>query len=209
MKVILTEKVASLGNVGEVVNVSAGHARNFLIPNNKAVLADDSNKAQMNHYNKMLAKKVSEEKSAAEAVAKQLNGLNLDLIKKVGSNGRLFGTVTTTELSKILADKGIEVEKRVLSVDNPIKAVGSYTVKAKLFNGVEAEFGVKVEMDPKQAEELKKKAEAAAKKKAAKAEADAAAKEAGETAEGEEAKENQPLTDEQKLAKEADELLRS
>ncbi|MCF8059670.1 MAG: 50S ribosomal protein L9 [Bacteriovoracaceae bacterium] len=201
MKVILTEKVASLGNVGEVVNVSAGHARNFLIPNNKAVLADDANKAQMSHYNKMLAKKVGEEKSAAEAIKTKLDGLSIELIKKVGSNGRLFGTVTTTELSSILAEKGIEVEKRVLSVDNPIKALGSYTVKAKLFSGVEAEFGVKVDIDPKQAEELKKKAEAAAKKKLAKAEA-------GEEENGE-AKENQPLTDEQKLAKEADELLRS
>ena len=208
MKVILTEKVASLGNVGEVVNVSAGHARNYLIPNQKAVLADESNKAQMEHYNKMLAKKVGEEKSAAEATAKQLNGMNIELIKKVGSNGRLFGTVTTTELSKILSEKGLEVEKRVLTVDNPIKAVGTYTVKAKLFSGVESEFTVKVEMDPKQAEEMKKKAEAAAKKKKAKAEADAAnAEEGGE--ENAEAKENQPLTDEQKLAKEADELLRS
>lgn len=207
MKVILTEKVASLGNVGEVVNVSAGHARNFLIPNNKAVLADGSNKAQMEHYNKMLAKKVAEEKSEAEAVAKKLNGMNIELIKKVGANGRLFGTVTTTELSKILAEKGIELEKRVLTVDNPIKAVGTYNVKAKLFSGVESEFVVKVDMDPKQAEEMKKKAEAAAKKKKAKAEADAANAEAGE--ENGEAKENQPLTDEQKLAKEADELLRS
>jgi large subunit ribosomal protein L9 len=207
MKVILTEKVASLGNVGEVVNVSAGHARNYLIPNKKAVLADESNKAQMEHYNKMLGNRVAEEKAAAESTAKKLNGMNIELIKKVGANGRLFGTVTTTELSKILAEKGIDVEKRVLTVDNPIKAVGSYNVKAKLFSGVESEFTVKVEMDPKQAEELKKKAEAAAKKKKAKAEADAAGAEAGE--ENGEAKENQPLTDEQKLAKEADELLRS
>lgn len=204
MKVILTEKVASLGNVGEVVNVSAGHARNFLFPQNKAVLADESNKAQMEHYNKMLGKKVAEEKSAAETVQKKLSGLNLDLVRKVGSNGKLFGAITTTELSKLLSEKGIEVEKRVLTVDNPIKSVGSYNVTAKLFSGVEAVFSVKVEMDPKQAEELKKKAEAAAKKKKAKAEAQAEGSE-----ENTEDKENQPLTDEQKLAKEADELLRS
>jgi len=204
MKVILTEKVASLGNVGEVVNVSAGHARNFLFPQNKAVLADESNKAQMEHYNKMLGKKVAEEKSAAETVQKKLSGLNLDLVRKVGSNGKLFGAITTTELSKLLSEKGIEVEKRVLTVDNPIKSVGSYNVTAKLFSGVEAVFSVKVEMDPKQAEELKKKAEAAAKKKKAKAEAQTEGSE-----ENTEDKENQPLTDEQKLAKEADELLRS
>lgn len=210
MKVILTDKVASLGNVGEVVNVSAGYARNFLIPNSKAVLADESNKAQMNHYNRMLTKKMDEQKSEAQAVAKKLNGTKLELIKKVGSNGRLFGTVTTVELSKELAAKGIEVERRILSVDNPIKSVGTYTVTAKLFTDVEANFTVKVDMDPKQAEELKAKAEAAAKKKKAKAEA-AEAGEGAEGAEGEsaEGEEKQPLTDEQKLAKEADELLRS
>ncbi len=203
MKVILTEKVASLGNVGEVVNVSAGYARNFLIPGNKAVLADQSNKAQMEHYQKMLGKAVAAEKAAAEAVKKQLGGLKLDLIKKVGGNGKLFGAVTTSELSAILAEKGIEVEKRVITLETPIKALGTFTAKAKLFSGVECEFTVKVEIDPAQAEELKQKAEAAAAKKAAKAEA---GEDAEQTAEGEE---NQPLTEEQKLAKEADELLRS
>ncbi len=205
MKVILTEKVSSLGNVGEVVNVSAGYARNFLIPGNKAVLADESNKAQMEHYQRMLGKAVAADKAAAEATKKQLDGLQLDLIKKVGGNGKLFGAVTTSELSTLLAGKGIEVEKRVITLDTPIKATGVFTAKAKLFSGVESEFTVKVEMDPAQAEELKKKAEAAAAKKKAKAEAADEATE-GESAEGEE---KQPLTDEQKLAKEADELLRS
>lgn len=207
MKVILTERVSSLGNVGEVVNVSAGYARNFLIPGNKAVLADESNKAQMEHYQRMLGKAVAEEKAAAQAVKKQLDGLQLELIKKVGGNGKLFGAVTTSELSTILAGKGIEVEKRVITLETPIKATGLFNAKAKLFSGVESEFTVKVEMDPAQAEELKKKAEAAAAKKKAKAEAsDAEAASEGETAQEEE---NQPLTDEQKLAKEADELLRS
>ncbi|MCR9205258.1 MAG: 50S ribosomal protein L9 [Halobacteriovoraceae bacterium] len=209
MKVILTEKVASLGNVGEVVNVSAGHARNFLFPQNKAVLADESNKAQMEHYNKMLGKKVAEEKGAAESIKKKLDGLSMDLVRKVGSNGKLFGAITTAELTRLLAEKGVEIEKRILTVDYPIKSVGSYNVTAKLFQGVEAAFSVKVEMDPKQAEEIKKKAEAAAKKKKAKAEAKAEEGEGEGSEENAEAKENQPLTDEQKLAKEADELLRS
>ena len=160
MKVILTEKVSSLGNVGEVVNVSAGYARNFLIPNKKAVLADEANKAQMGHYQKMLGKKVEAEKSAAESVAKQLNGLKLELIKRVGGNGKLFGAVTTTELSKELSGKGIEVEKRVITLETPIKALGTYNAKAKLFSGVESEFTVNVVIDPVQAEELKAKAEA-------------------------------------------------
>lgn len=206
MKVILTEKVSSLGNVGEVVNVSAGYARNFLIPGSKAVLADESNKAQMEHYQKMLGKAVAADKAAAVAIKKQLDGLQIELIKKVGGNGKLFGAVTTSELSTLLAGKGIEVEKRVITLETPIKATGLFNAKAKLFSGVESEFSVKVEMDPVQVEELKKKAEAAAAKKKIKAEAAESEAAEGETDQKEE---NQPLTDEQKLAKEADELLRS
>jgi large subunit ribosomal protein L9 len=202
MKVILTEKVTSLGNVGEVVNVSAGYARNFLIPGDMAVVADESNKAQMNHYNKMLGKKVDEQKNAALAVKKQLEGLALTFIKKAGADGRLFGAVTTVELSKELATQGVEVERRILSVDKPIKAVGSYKVSAKLFEGVQAEFDVKVEMDPKQIEEMKLKAIAAEKRKKEKAEA------AANVVEDPETEEKRPLTDEEKLSKEADALLR-
>lgn len=205
MKVILTEKVATLGNVGEVVNVSAGYARNFLLPQRKAVVADESNTAQMNHYNKMLGKKVAEEKSAAEGLKGQLDGLTLDFVKKAGVDGRLFGAVTTQEISAELEKKGIAVERRVIILENPIKGLGTFGAKAKLFNGVEAAFNVKVEMDPKQAEELKKKAEAAAakKKKQAEAKADEATSEEGEPTEKKE------LTDDEKLAQEADALLRS
>lgn len=170
MKVILTERVKSLGNVGEIVNVSSGYARNFLIPGNKAVLADDGNTKQMADMEKMLAKKVAAEKSAAEEVAKSLSGKTITLVKKVGGNGSLFGTVTNTELAKELEKDGITIERRLIQIDTPIKTLGTYDITAKVFKGVEATFKVKVEIDPKQAEEMKKKQAAAAKKKAAKAE---------------------------------------
>jgi large subunit ribosomal protein L9 len=169
MKVILTERVKSLGNVGEIVNVSSGYARNFLIPGNKAILADDGNTKQMADYEKMLAKKVAEEKSAAEKVAKELSGKTVTLVKKVGGNGSLFGTVTNTELAKELEKEGILIERRLIQVDTPIKTLGTFDITAKVFKGVEATFKVKVEIDPKQAEEMKKKQAAAAKKKATKA----------------------------------------
>lgn len=169
MKVILTERVKSLGNVGEIVNVSSGYARNFLIPGNKAILADDGNTKQMADYEKMLAKKVAEEKTAAEKVAKELSGKTVTLVKKVGGNGSLFGTVTNTELAKELEKEGILIERRLIQVDTPIKTLGTFDITAKVFKGVEATFKVKVEIDPKQAEEMKKKQAAAAKKKATKA----------------------------------------
>lgn len=186
MKVILTENVKSLGNVGEIVNVSPGYARNNLIPARKAILADASNKKQMADMEKMLAKKVAEQKAEAEAVAKKLNGLTITLIKKVGGNGSLFGTVTNTEIAKELAKQDIEIERRLIVIETPIKALGSYEIKAKVFKDVDATFNVKVEIDPKQAEEMKKKQEAAAKKKAAKAdktETEANAEDAAEATE--------------------------
>lgn len=183
MRVILTEKVRTLGNIGEIVNVSQGYARNYLFPKGVAILADDSNKKVLENQRKALEKKILEQKAAAEIVANKLNGLTIELIKKVGLNGKLFGAVTNLELSKELEARDFDIERRVIQIDNPIKSTGEYEIVAKLFTGVEAKFNVKVIMDPKQAEELKKKAEAAAARKKAKAEK-AAAEEAEAAAEG-------------------------
>lgn len=166
MKVILTNKVKSLGNIGEIVNVSQGFARNYLIPNRLAKLADEGNAKQMADYQKMLAKKVAEEKAAAEEVAKKLSGLTVNLTKKIGGSGKLFGTVTNGELAKELEKLGVAVERRLITIENPIKSLGQFDIVAKLFKGVEATFKVNVEIDPKQAEEMAKKQKAAAEKKA-------------------------------------------
>lgn len=186
MKVILTNNVKSLGSVGEIVNVSQGFGRNFLIPNRLAVLADESNKKQIEDHQKRLAKKVAEQKAEAQELAKKLNGLTLELIKKIGGNGRLFGTVTNTELAAKLSEQGVEVERRLITIENPIKTLGTFQITAKLFKDVSATFNVKVEIDPKQAEELKKKQEAAA-KKAAKKEANKEESEETESTEATEA----------------------
>ncbi|MCB9063199.1 MAG: 50S ribosomal protein L9 [Halobacteriovoraceae bacterium] len=174
MKVILTEKVPALGNVGEIVNVSAGYGRNYLVPKNLAVIADDKNKKAFENQKKALAKKVAEEYKYALDLKKKIDGLNIELVKKVGNNGKLFGSVTNSELSKILSERTIEIERRLLIIETPIKSTGTFNVKAKLFPEVEANFTVKVTMDPVQAEEMKKKQEAAIAKKA-KAKADAEA----------------------------------
>ncbi|MCO4755051.1 MAG: 50S ribosomal protein L9 [Bacteriovoracaceae bacterium] len=164
MKVILTDRVKALGNVGEVVNVSQGYARNYLIPNKLALLADEGNQKQMEDYQKMLSKKVEEEKKAAQDLGKQLDGKTITVTKKVGGNGRLFGTVTSSELSKELEKQGVSIERRLINVDTPIKTLGEFEVKANLFHGIDATFNVKVEMDPAQVAEEKRKQEAAAKK---------------------------------------------
>lgn len=187
MKVILTEKVKALGTIGEIVNVSAGFARNYLYPRKLAILADSKNSNVLKDKQKALAKKVQAEKAGAEAIKKKLEGITVELIKKVGLNGRLFGAVTTAEIAKELEAKGISIERRLITVDGSIKSLGTYDVKAKLFEGVVAEFKLKIAIDAALAEQLKKeqaeaqkrnaekKAKAEAAKAAAAAEAEAAA----------------------------------
>lgn len=188
MKVILIEKVKALGTIGEIVNVSAGFARNFLFPKKMAILADEKNSNVLKDKQKALAKKISAEKAVAEALKKKLEGMTIELIKKVGANGRLFGAVTTAEIAKELEAKGIHLERRLIHVEGSIKSLGTYEVKAKLFNDVVANFKIKVAIDAAMAEELKqqaeaqkrnaeKKAKAEAAKAAAAAEAEAAAQE--------------------------------
>lgn len=168
MKVILKEKVKSLGNIGEIHNVAEGFARNYLVPRNLAMIADDANKKAMADYKRMLNKKVDAERSKALELKKKIDGVNMSMEKKVGANGKLFGMVTTIELASELEKKAIVVEKRQISVDRPIKQTGTYEVKVKLFSDVEANFQVKIEMDAKQHEEMLKlqKQKEAEKKKA-------------------------------------------
>lgn len=178
MKVILTEKVKALGTIGEIVNVSAGFARNFLFPRKLALLADDKNSNILKDKQKALAKKIGAEKDAALATKKKLEGMTVELIKKVGSNGRLFGAVTSQEIAKELEKMGVSVERRLLTVDGSIKSLGTYDVKAKLFNDVTATFKLKVGIDAAMAAQLKKEQEEAQKRNAdkkAKAEAAKAA----------------------------------
>jgi large subunit ribosomal protein L9 len=204
MKVILTEKVPALGNIGEIVNVSAGHARNFLVPNGLAMVADDSNKKLLAAQQKSLGKKVQAQRDAANEIKKKVEGMTLDLVKKVGASGRLFGTVTNAELSKELENRGVAIERRLIHLESPIKGLGIFNAKAKIFQDVEATFKVKVSIDPKQAEELKLAQEEALKASEARKKAAAEAKASGETATP-----VAEMTEEQRLKMEVDKLLRS
>ncbi|MBY0414704.1 MAG: 50S ribosomal protein L9 [Bdellovibrionales bacterium] len=204
MKVILTERVPALGNIGEIVNVSAGHARNYLVPNGFAMVADDSNKKLLAAQQKSLGKKILAQKTAALEVKKQIEGLTIELIKKVGASGKLFGTVTNAELAKELESRGLTVERRQIHLESPIKGLGIFNAKAKIFQDVEATFKVKVAIDPKQAEELRLAQEEAVKNAEARKKAAAEAKASGETATP-----VAEMTEDQRLKMEVDKLLRS
>ena len=168
MKVILKDKVKALGNIGEVVNVSNGYARNFLFPRQLAVLADEKNSKALESAKKILAKKMAEQEKIALEAKKKIEALKLELTKKVGANGKLFGTITNTELAQVLNGKGIEVERRQIVITNPIKQLGESEATIKLFSDVSATLKVNVVMDEAQAVEMQRKqkeAEARAKAK--------------------------------------------
>ena len=130
--------------------------------------------------------------------------MTLELIKKVGASGKLFGTVTNAELSKELENKGVLVERRLIHLESPIKGLGTFTAKAKIFQDIEATFKVRVSIDPKQAEELKVAQEEALKAAEARKKAAAELKASGETATP-----VAEMTEEQRLKMEVDKLLRS
>lgn len=133
MKVILQQDVKGQGKKGQMVNVSDGYARNFLLPKKLAVEATADNLNTMKLQEKAKQAKLAEEKAQAQAVAEQLKTITVRIVGKAGTGGRLFGAVTTKEISDALkAQHGIDINKAKLVQDEPIKSFGGYELKAKL-----------------------------------------------------------------------------
>ena len=133
MKVILQQDVKGQGKKGQLVEVSDGYARNFLLPKKLAVAATAENINTMKQQEKARKAQEAAEKAEAEALAKQLEGVMVKIPAKAGEGGRLFGAVTAKEISEALsAQHGLNIAKTKLVLDEPIKACGGYQVKAKL-----------------------------------------------------------------------------
>jgi len=147
MLVILRENVANLGHVGEVVKVSDGYARNFLLPRNLCGIADERNIAQIENEKRMLEKKRATYKATALELAKRLGSMTLTVTRKVGEHDKLFGSVGSVDLAEALAKQGVQIEKRAFALESPIKALGSYEVALKLDQGVEGTIKVVVAKD--------------------------------------------------------------
>ena len=133
MKVILQQDVKGQGKKGQLVDVSDGYARNFLLPKKLAVLATAENVTTMKQQEKARKAQEAAEKAEAEALSKKLEGLMVKIPAKAGEGGRLFGAVTAKEISECLAQQhGLNIAKTKLVLDEPIKACGGYKIKAKL-----------------------------------------------------------------------------
>ena len=145
MKVILNADVKSIGKKGEIVNVSDGYARNFLIPKKLAVFATDGNIKKTTVQQEKIAENKAKELAEAKQLAEDLKGKSITMTTTVGANGRLFGAVTNKEISNALKEQlSLTLDKKKIDVKEPIKKLGSYSVKLKLYPNVAVEITVEV-----------------------------------------------------------------
>jgi len=151
MDVILTENVKGLGTIGEVVKVKPGYGRNFLVPQGLAVEASERNIKELDHHKRQLARKAAKLSKEAADVKARIEAVECTFVHKASDEGKLFGSVTTKEIAEALATKGIEVDRRKILLDQPIKDLGMHEVDIKLNAGVNATIKVNVISEEAQA----------------------------------------------------------
>ena len=196
MEIILLERIDRLGQMGDVVNVKNGYARNYLFPQKKALRKTADNmkafEAKRAEYEAMNAKL----KADAEQLAKDLKGLSVTIIRQAAETGQLYGSVTGRDVCEAIAEKGFKVERRHVELNNPFKVMGVFDVVLKLHPDVEQTIRVNIARSEAEAQKAASKANKAAKAKAEKEAVEAApkAEEASEAAPAEEAKAEKKAT---------------
>jgi len=157
MKLLLLEDVDKLGSLGDEVNVKDGYGRNFLIPQGKAVLASTNNVKQFSHQKGIIERKLKKLKGGAEEIAQALAKLQLSVTKKVGDQGKLFGSVTSQEIADLIHKQGVEIDRRKIQLSDPIKTLGEHKVAIKLHPEVTGEVTVTVSAEAAPADQADKK----------------------------------------------------
>jgi len=146
MKVILKSDVERLGRMGDLVDVKPGYARNFLLPKSLAALATNKNVKMLAHEKQIIEAKIKKERLSAEEVAQKIAGLSISIPVKVGEEGKLFGSVVSKDIADAMMAAGMEIDKRKILLDKPIKTAGVFQVPIKVHHDVAA--SVKVEVVP-------------------------------------------------------------
>ena len=140
MKIILAKDVDNLGSAGDIVNVKNGYGRNYLIPKGFAFPANEKNIKELEFHKRVIEKKINAESFEANQLAAKLAECEIRIEKKVGEEGKLFGSVTTREIEEALKEKGFVVDHRNILVDGNIKKSGVYDVQVKLFREIKGVF---------------------------------------------------------------------
>jgi len=156
MDVILTENVKGLGTIGELVKVKPGYGRNFLVPQGLAVEASERNIKELEHHRRQLTRKAEKLSKEAAHVKARIEAVECTFVHKASDEGKLFGSVTSKEIAEALAAKGIEVDRRKILLDQPIKDLGMHEVDIKLNAGVNALIKVNVTREDAQTAVAKK-----------------------------------------------------
>lgn len=147
MEVILREDIDKLGARGQVVKVSPGYARNFLLPRKLAVAATESNKKIIEQERQAHLRKEAKVAGEASELAKMMTGVAVHIRQKAGEHDQLFGSVTAQDIADALAKAGYNIERRKIQLDDPIKQLGEHSVGVKLHREVTAQIAVKVEKE--------------------------------------------------------------
>jgi large subunit ribosomal protein L9 len=198
MEVILLERIGRLGQMGDVVTVKDGFARNYLLPQGKALRATEANRKRFERERAQLEARDLELKSEAQAVAARLDGRSFIVIRQAGDTGQLYGSVATRDIAEAVTEGGFTIERRQVLLDRPIKTLGMHAVRLQLHAEVEPHITVNVARSPdeaarqargedvsKHATEAEEDAEAARRAAAALFEEGAPAEIAGESEAGE------------------------
>ncbi|MBK9293719.1 MAG: 50S ribosomal protein L9 [Oligoflexia bacterium] len=147
MKVILSQDVPTLGKVGDLVKVSDGYARNFLLPRKLAMIATAGKEKEAKHIKAVADAKKKKAVAAAQKTAEKLTNLTVKIKAQAGENDKLFGSVTSADIAVELTKAGYSVEKRDIQIEEPIRELGQHKVKVKIASGVEAVIKVNVERE--------------------------------------------------------------
>jgi large subunit ribosomal protein L9 len=144
VRLILREDVPSLGEAGDLVSVKVGYARNYLLPEGRAILATESKIKELEHNKRVVSEKLAKELKDLEALRDRLQALELEVVAKAGEEGKLFGSVTSAHVADLLAEKGFKIDRRKIALREHIKEVGEHTVPVRLRNELVAELKLKV-----------------------------------------------------------------
>ncbi len=147
MEVILKEDVSKLGARGDVVKVAEGYGRNFLLPRKLAIEANAGNKAVVAQMKAASVRRSAKEKSQAEELAKQFEGLAVSFARRSGENDQLFGSVTSGDIADAVVKKGITLDRKQIQLHEPLKTLGEFTVSVKLHKDVTAHLKVVIEKE--------------------------------------------------------------
>lgn len=144
MKVILKTDTKELGQMGSVIAVKDGYARNFLIPKGLAVEANEKNVKALEHEKRKIQELAKKVKASADDLAAKLSALSISIKAKVGEDDKLFGSVTAIDIAEALKDQGMDIDRKKIVLDDPIKRLGSYTVPVKIHSSTTAQLNVQV-----------------------------------------------------------------